>query len=107
MLDHVPLDGLDSARLRDRLDAGQRRIADVQHRALPSLRKRATFPEVQLHPEAAEDAPDWRRRLGPEGSVRARASLNKDLDPRVAVGEHGWWQACAEIGTSGNVPPVH
>jgi hypothetical protein len=30
--------------------------------------------------------------------VRARARLNHNLDPRVVIGEHGWWQACAEIG---------
>jgi anaerobic selenocysteine-containing dehydrogenase len=34
----------------------------------------------------------------PEGSVRARARLNGDLDPRVVAGEHGWWQHCAELG---------
>jgi anaerobic selenocysteine-containing dehydrogenase len=34
----------------------------------------------------------------PEGSVRARARFNGSLDPRVVVGEHGWWQGCAETG---------
>jgi hypothetical protein len=34
----------------------------------------------------------------PDGSVRARAQLNDNLDPRVVVGEHGWWQACDELG---------
>ncbi len=79
-----------------------------QHRALPSLRKRAPFPEVQLHPEAAEARRigdgDWVSIETPEGSVRARARLNEDLDPRVAVGEHGWWQACAETGAPGYDP---
>jgi anaerobic selenocysteine-containing dehydrogenase len=79
-----------------------------QHRTLPSLRKRALDPEVQLHPAAA-----LKRRIGEgdwvsietlEGSVRARARFNADLDPRVAVGEHGWWQACAEIGAPGYDP---
>ena len=36
--------------------------------------------------------------------MRARARLNEDLDPRVVVGEHGWWQACAEIGAPGYDP---
>jgi hypothetical protein len=36
--------------------------------------------------------------------VRARARLNADLDPRVAVGEHGFWQACAELGAPGYDP---
>ena len=36
--------------------------------------------------------------------MRARARLNDSLDPRVVVGEHGWWQACAEIGAPGYDP---
>jgi hypothetical protein len=36
--------------------------------------------------------------------VRARARLSADLDPRVVVGEHGWWQACAELGLPGYDP---
>jgi len=79
-----------------------------QHRALPSLRKRAPHPEVELHPAAAEVrgivAGDWVAIETPEGSVRARARLNRDLDPRVAVGEHGWWQACAATDAAGYDP---
>jgi len=30
--------------------------------------------------------------------------LNDNLDPRVVIGEHGWWQACAEIGAPGYDP---
>jgi anaerobic selenocysteine-containing dehydrogenase len=73
-----------------------------QHRALPSLRKRALDPTVALHPEAARARGfahgDWVAIDTPEGSVRARARLNADLDPRVVVGEHGWWQGCAALG---------
>jgi hypothetical protein len=36
--------------------------------------------------------------------VRARARLNGDLDPRVVVGEHGWWQSCAALGAPGYDP---
>ena len=79
-----------------------------QHRALPSLRKRAPYPEVELHPAAAQARGiangDWVSIETPEGSVRARARLNDNLDPRVVVGEHGWWQACAEIGAPGYDP---
>ena len=78
-----------------------------QHRALPR-RKRALDPEVQLHPTAAQarriGEGDWVSIETLEGSVRARARFNADLDPRVAVGEHGWWQACAEIGARGYDP---
>jgi anaerobic selenocysteine-containing dehydrogenase len=83
-------------------------FCQTQHRALPSLRKRAPHPEVELHPAAAQArgiaAGDWVSIETPEGSVRARARLNRDLDPRVAVGEHGWWQACAEIDAPGYDP---
>ena len=79
-----------------------------QHRALPSLRRRALDPEVELHPEAARARRiaqgDWVSIETPEGSVRARAHLNSNLDPRVVVGEHGWWQGCAELGAPAYEP---
>ena len=40
----------------------------------------------------------------PDASVRARARLNESLDPRVVCGEHGWWQACPELGAPGYDP---
>ena len=83
-------------------------FCESQHRALPSLRKRARDPEVELHPDAAAErgiaAGDWVTIETPEGSVRARARLNETLDPRVVCGQHGWWQACPEIGAPGLRP---
>jgi anaerobic selenocysteine-containing dehydrogenase len=77
-------------------------FCQTQHRGLPGLRRRALDPEVELHPGAAAArgiaAGDWVAIETPEGSVRARARFNASLDPRVVVGEHGWWQGCAEIG---------
>jgi anaerobic selenocysteine-containing dehydrogenase len=79
-----------------------------QHRALPSLRKRVLDPTVALHPEAARTRQiaqgDWVSIETPSGSIRARAHLNADLDPRVVVGEHGWWQGCAALGASAYDP---
>jgi anaerobic selenocysteine-containing dehydrogenase len=79
-----------------------------QHRALPSLRRRALHPEVQLHPAAAGKRGiaegDWVSIETPHGSVRARARFNVDLDPRVVIGEHGWWQGCAQIDAPGYDP---
>jgi anaerobic selenocysteine-containing dehydrogenase len=73
-----------------------------QHRALPSLRKHARDPHVDLHPEAARARHiaegDWVTIETPDGSVRARAHLDVTIDPRVAVGEHGWWQSCDALG---------
>jgi len=80
-------------------------FCESQHRALRSLRKHAPDPEVTLHPSAAQDRGiadgDWVSIETPEGRVRARARLNDNLDPRVVVGEHGWWQGCAELGLPG------
>jgi anaerobic selenocysteine-containing dehydrogenase len=77
-------------------------FCESQHRALPSLRRRALHPEVELHPEAAAArgiaAGDWVAIETPEGSVRARARFNPSLDPRVVCGQHGWWQGCPELG---------
>jgi anaerobic selenocysteine-containing dehydrogenase len=77
-------------------------FCESQHRGLPSLRKRARDPEVELHPAAAAGRGitqgDWVTIETPDGSVRARARLNESLDPHVVCGQHGWWQACPQIG---------
>jgi anaerobic selenocysteine-containing dehydrogenase len=76
-------------------------FCESQHRAIPSLRKRARDPEVELHPDAAAErgitTGDWVAIETPQGAVRARARLNEILEPRVVCGQHGWWQACPEI----------
>ena len=104
---------------RSRLDLAERfpliltcakntQFCETQHRGLPSLRRRARDPEVELHPIAADDrgirAGDWVVLESPDGAMRARARLNDTLDPGVVCGEHGWWQACAEIGAPGYDP---
>ena len=83
-------------------------FCESQHRALPSLRRRTPGPEVELHPAAAADrgigSGDWVSIETPMGSVRARARLNETLEPGVVCGQHGWWQACPEIGAPGYDP---
>ena len=83
-------------------------FCQTQHRALPSLRKRAPHPEIELHPETAAArgivAGSWVAVETPAGGMRARARLNDRLDPRVIVGEHGWWQDCKELGLAGYDP---
>lgn len=73
-----------------------------QHRGLPSLRKRARGPEIEIHPHTAAErgipAGGWVAVETPAGAMRAQARFNDKLDPRVVIGEHGWWQACAELG---------
>lgn len=83
-------------------------FCETQHRALPSLRKQAMEPEVELHPEAAAvrgiRPGDWVMIESPNGSVRARARLSDTLKPDVVCGQHGWWQASTEIGAPGYDP---
>jgi anaerobic selenocysteine-containing dehydrogenase len=83
-------------------------FCNSQHRGLPSLRKRAIHPEVELHPDTATArgiaAGAWVVIETPAGSARARARLNASLDPRVAVGQHGWWQPCAALGATSADP---
>jgi anaerobic selenocysteine-containing dehydrogenase len=81
---------------------------ESQHRGVAGLRRRAPDPEVELHPDAARargiDQGDWVRIETPAGSVRARARLDDSLDPSVVCGQHGWWQACDEVGAPGYDP---
>ena len=83
-------------------------FCETQHRGLPSLRRKVRDPEVELHPAAAEArgirAGEWVVVESPNGAMRARARLNEMLDPEVVCGEHGWWQACPEIGAPGYDP---
>jgi anaerobic selenocysteine-containing dehydrogenase len=83
-------------------------FCESQHRALPSLRRLARDPEVEIHSTTAAargiEAGDWVRIETPRGSVRARARMNDSLQPEVVCGQHGWWQACPEIGAQGYDP---
>jgi anaerobic selenocysteine-containing dehydrogenase len=85
-------------------------FCQTQHRTLASLRRRSIDPEVEVHPDTAaarglaEGA--WVRLETPSGVIRARLRLNGTLDPRVVVGEHGWWAACNEVGAPGYDPFV-
>lgn len=83
-------------------------FCETQHRALPSLRRRAMDPEVELHPEDAAargiEPGDWVRIATPAASIRARAALNESLEPGVVCGQHGWWQACDELDAPGYDP---
>lgn len=83
-------------------------FCESQHRALPSLRKRASDPEVELHPDTAgaqgiADG-EWIVIATPHGAARARAKFNALLDPAVVCGQHGWWQECVELDAPGYDP---
>jgi anaerobic selenocysteine-containing dehydrogenase len=83
-------------------------FCETQHRSVASLRAKVPDPQVELHPETATArgiaAGDWVLIETPLGSVRSRAKLNASLDPGVVCGQHGWWQACDELGLPGYPP---
>jgi anaerobic selenocysteine-containing dehydrogenase len=83
-------------------------FCETQHHNVPSLRRSIPDPLVEVHPATAEargiGAGDWVHVQTPHGNVRARAKLNPRLDPGVVCGQHGWWQACAELGLPGHPP---
>ncbi len=73
-----------------------------QNRNLPRLRRLLPDPLIELHPETAASRNvsdgDWIEITTAHGHFRARASLHRGLDPRVVVAQHGWWQACSQLG---------
>lgn len=83
-------------------------FCESQHRNIAAVRRSAAHPQVEIHPETAGArgiaAGDWVRISTPNGSVRARAKFNPNLDPSVVCGQHGWWQACAELDLPGYPP---
>jgi anaerobic selenocysteine-containing dehydrogenase len=83
-------------------------FCETQHRQVAALRKSAPDPQIEMHPATAESrgiaAGDWVSLDTPRGSVRSRAKLNASLDPQVVFAQHGWWEACAELGQPGYPP---
>jgi anaerobic selenocysteine-containing dehydrogenase len=76
-----------------------------QHRNLPRLRRQVPDPCVEIHPTTAAARAiaegDWVAIETPHGRFHARARMRPSLDPRVAVGQHGWWQECRELNQPG------
>ena len=83
-------------------------FCETQHRQVAALRKSSPDPLVELHPSTAASrgiaAGDWVSLDTPNGSVRARAKLTASLDPDVVFAQHGWWEACDELGLPGYPP---
>jgi anaerobic selenocysteine-containing dehydrogenase len=65
------------------------------YRNLPSLRKLSPDPIVLIHPQTAGEmgvgGGDWVLIETRQGTIRQKAALNSDLDPRVVVAAYGWW----------------
>jgi anaerobic selenocysteine-containing dehydrogenase len=76
-----------------------------QHRNLPRLRRVLPQPIVEMNPVTAAsrgiDDGDWVAIVTPKGRVHARARLVASLADGVVGAQHGWWQACADLGLPG------
>jgi len=79
------------------LTTGSRRMEffHSEHRQIPSLRKRRPSPQVEMHPEVAAlhgiSQGDWVKVTSPRGSIRMKALITPNINPRVINVEHGWW----------------
>jgi anaerobic selenocysteine-containing dehydrogenase len=76
-----------------------------QHRNLPRLRRLAPDPVAEMSPGTASahgvSEGDWIVVATPRGRVRARAHFNATLSDGIVAAQHGWWQACPELGLPG------
>jgi anaerobic selenocysteine-containing dehydrogenase len=76
-----------------------------QHRNLARLRRLEPDPVAELSCFTAASAGigdgDWLAIATPRGRVRARARLNPTLADGIVAAQHGWWQACPELGLPG------
>ena len=65
------------------------------YRNIPSLRKLSPDPVLFIHPETASQSGieegNWVAVETERGSIRQKAKLDNNLDPRVIVLSFGWW----------------
>jgi anaerobic selenocysteine-containing dehydrogenase len=65
------------------------------YRNISSLRKLSPEPMVLLHPDTATHweigEGDWISIETKQGTIRQKAKLNREIDPRVIVLSYGWW----------------
>jgi anaerobic selenocysteine-containing dehydrogenase len=76
-----------------------------QHRNLPRLRRTLPDPIVEMNPATAaargiEDG-DWVAIVTARGRIRARARFTRGIAEGIVGGQHGWWQACPDLGLPG------
>ncbi len=87
------------------LVTGPRTLAYLhsQHRNLPKLRKLVPEPLLEINPQMANSLDIAGGEMvtveSIRGSVRLKAKLTKDVDPRVVSMQHGWSDAAANYLT--------
>jgi len=64
-------------------------------RQIPSLRNSHPEPLVVINSSTAEKLGvkegDWANIETKRGRMRQKATLSRNIDPRVVICEHGWW----------------
>ncbi|MGM0452970.1 MAG: molybdopterin dinucleotide binding domain-containing protein [Thermodesulfobacteriota bacterium] len=69
------------------------------NRNIASLKKCAPDPELQIHPEIAQNLGiedgEWVCLASPRGRVEIRARYFGGIDPRVVQAPHGFWYGAA------------
>ncbi len=72
-----------------------------QHRGVPSLRKLAPYPYVEINEKRADELGikdgDWVLMETPSGRIRLKAKLEENIHPQVVCTQHGWWQGCKAL----------
>lgn len=67
----------------------------TEHRQVESLRQFHKDPYVEISPVYAEahgiKEGDWVWIENPRGRCRQRARVTESVDPKFALGQHGWW----------------
>ena len=65
------------------------------YRNIPSLRKLSPDPVLLIHPDTASQSGikerDWVAVETEMGSIRQKAKLDREIDPRVIILSFGWW----------------
>jgi anaerobic selenocysteine-containing dehydrogenase len=83
-------------------------FCDEQHRNVPSLRRTAPEPFLEIHPETAKahgiDNGAWLSLETANGKVSLKAKFNDALHPNVVATVYGWWQACQDLKLAGHDP---
>lgn len=87
------------------------KLAEYCHssgRGLPSLRRRAPRPFVEVHPRTADELRlrdgAQVRLITPDGEIRLEVRVSDAVAPGVVAGQTGWWEPCEELGLPGYDP---
>ncbi|MCP4118025.1 MAG: molybdopterin-dependent oxidoreductase [Desulfobacteraceae bacterium] len=77
-----------------------------QHRAIPSLRKQNPHPFLEINQKKAKEMGIVQGETvileTVHGKITLEARLGDGIAPDVVCTQHGWWQACPELGLPGH-----